>query len=494
MKKIAKKIIEGTIFYILLLGIFGAIAYFLYLFVEKKYDWFLFIVITNYIGTAITAIVIFVQKRQNQSRVTWLVITILIPIAGMMVFYLFGQRYRNSLDYNKRINQESIKREKFNNDKEGNISCYSQLTKKGEYKSDFEFMSSNKGFDTLFEEMEKAEKFIHIIYYIIKPGEIYEEFKNLLIKKSKQGVEIRMLIDDFGQWAMPWYEINELKSYGINIQILGKVVFPFISSQNGYRYHRKLVVVDGNRVITGGANLADEYANMNKKYGIWIDYNVLIKGEVVRSYSLLFLQMWNDLVEKPIEYDRYLLENKAGQSNSIMIEDGPNYKDQLIHQVLIKMFLSAKNKISFTTPYLVPTPEIIEALKTALLSGVEVEIFVPGKTDKKAIVYTATKYWSNYLQNFGAKIYVGKNMLIHSKIGLIDNNIAWFGSFNIDYRSIYSQFEMVSILEGKDVKQILDLFEKYEEYSRVLKDQEWKNNKFISRMIRVLIMFFAPML
>ncbi len=492
---------RASVFYVLVATLFGGGGFLIYYLSAKGYPaWILWIFFIYFLQVTF-AIAIFMQNRHSYAKLSWLIVTIIFPLVGHLVFLLFGLRYddRKSLkQYQQKNNFKFEKLPVITKTNDSLIKLFfeqSHISKRGIYKGDFElFKNAWRGFENLFADMEKATKFIHIEYYIIKPGEIYDYFKTLLIKKAQSGVEIRMLIDDFGHWSMPWYEIKNLRQNGVEVRILGKVYFPFIGSKNGYRKHRKLVIIDGHTVYTGGTNIGDEYASLDPKYGVWIDYKVKISGPIVRSYSLLFLEDWNYVGPELFDMNKYLLETAKGTSAGTLIEDTPEIKDELIQSSIVKWILYAKSSIRITTPYFVPTEAIFNALKIAALSGIDIKIFIPGQPDNKKIIYVATKYWCWQLARYGVKIYMTKNMLIHSKIGIFDDKYAYLGTFNVDFRSMYSQFEVATLVRGKIVQDIKALFVYYESLSREVNITELQTNLVREKMLRLFLMFLAPIM
>lgn len=482
---------------------FISLALGFYMLYRLGYSGAVVILVAVYTVNLFFIIVVFLQKRHAKGKLSWVLIMSLFPLVGQFMFAIFGQRYRDRktiLEYRKRDNfkHEQIN-DSFKLENKGLKALFvkqSHMSNRGVYKSKMNiYKTGDKSYEKMFEDMEKAKKFIHIHFYIIKPGEIYEHFRDILARKVKQGVEIRFIIDDFGRWAMPWYEINALQKMGIEIEIFGKVRLPFAQSDGTYRTHRKIVIIDGNIVHSGGLNISDEYSNLDKHFGLWVDCQSRIKGKAVRSFSLMFIEDWYQFSGKKLDYKKYLIEkeSKDANSSSILIEDSPEVTTPVIQNSLVNMIYNAKKSISLTSPYFVPTPEVLEALKTACLSGVKVEIFIPGKADKKTAII-ATRYFAAQLAEVGAKVYAANNMLIHSKIGLFDNKYAYIGSINIDTRSLYAQFELMSLIEGKAIDEVINLFEYYRKLSSHAKLEDLRLHRFKELFLRFYVNLFSPIM
>lgn len=435
---------------------------------------------------------------------SWVVFFLLFPIIAHIAFMLFGQRYKYRITFDEYKQKKTFEYEVLDNEPATQMNLYianlfktqSKMTTRGIYPAKIKiFDKGDEAFTQLFKDLKNAKKFIHLQYYIIKPGEIYEQLRNILIQKAKEGVEIRFIVDDFGRWALPWYEIKELEAHGIKFGKFGKIRFPFISSYNTYRMHRKAAIIDGKILHTGGINIADEYANMNKKYGMWIDYQARIEGPAVRSHSLLFIDDWKEVTGDYLEIENYLGEKeiKDATSTITLVEDSPETLEPMIQRTWVRMILKARKSIKITTPYFIPTPEIYEALKTASLSGVKVQIVIPGKPDKKTALI-ATKYWAKELIQYGVEVYQVPNTLIHSKMGVFDGEYAYFGTANMDVRSLFGQWETIELIHGASVKEIQNVIDGYINSSITLKTEDFDKKWLKDKMVRFYVNLFSPIM
>ncbi len=476
----------------------GASMYFLYQYVNSiSFS----LLISFYFINLIITWILFLQKRQTIEKISWLFLFVSIPFLGHIIFLLFGQKYKFRIsrkEYYKKedFNYEEKTKPKFQDkDIENIMQKISKLSHRSIYDSDIEYFSNGAyAIEKLFEDLKNAKKFIHLQFYIVKPGEVFEELKSILLKKVKEGIKIRMLIDDFGRWALPWYEIKSLKKEGIEIVIFGKVYFPFIGSYNGYRMHRKIFIIDGEICHTGGINIGDEYVNWSKKYGFWIDYQIKIIGKGIRTNSLLFLELWNSISKKKLDYKNYLNEKKCQKTSQILtIEDSPETDESLVEWTLINLILSAKKTITLVTPYLIPTEKLIEAIKIASLSGIKVKIFIPGRADKK-FVLIGSEYYSKLLMKYNVKIYRTNNIFIHTKFGLFDNKYAYVGSANLDSRTFFYQWESIQITNGKIIESFKNEIKEYEKISSLLKNSDFKRNRIKNFIIKTYVNILTPIM
>lgn len=481
---------------IILLTGAGTGLYFLY---DSGYSLALVLLLGFYSTNLVMSILVFVQRRQMSGKLAWMMMFLLLPFIGHIVFAVFGQRYKyrkNLSEFQQRemFKYEELKKEVGSSLEASMLNKQSSISKRGIYKADIEMISTgDEGYRRLFEDLESAKEFIHLQYYIIKPGEIFDHLKDILIRKASEGVEVRFIVDDFGRWAVPWHVIKELKKSGVRIERFGKVYFPFIGSYNGYRMHRKAAIIDGKIVHTGGINIADEYANLNKKYGLWMDYQIRIVGKAVRSYTLLFIEDWHHVTREKLDFNKYLKETNVGKSKFVMIDDSPEVTVPIIQNSIVNMIYNAKEEIILTTPYLVPTIELFNAIRTASLNGVKVKILIPGKPDKKTVII-ATRYYARLFMKYGVEIYQTNSLLIHSKIGVFDGKYSYVGTANLDIRSLYAQWEVIQLLTGPIVKDIKASVEEYIKYSTRLSNDDLKVSKLKDKIIRTYVNLFSPIM
>ncbi|CAM9096721.1 cardiolipin synthase [Mycoplasma todarodis] len=492
------KIIRRLFTLLLTLSFIAAIGYLLF----GLYEWGVYLTVlilfVVYLVTAIWALLLFAQKRHLPAKASWYLIVILLPVFGIIIYMIFGRRYkgRKSLkDFHKEYSETYSIQEESVKTKNEILKEQNQFSKLPILNGDLKIYDNGMyAFKDMFEDLKNAKKFIHLNYYIIKMSEIWEELKQILIKKVNEGVEVRLIVDDFGRWALPWYEIKSLEKKGIQISIYDKVSFPFISSQNGCRSHRKYASIDGNVGYTGGVNLSDEYVNYSKEYGIWEDLVMRVEGQAVRAFSLLFINDWKLINKTVLDTDKYAPKVKSKFKNKILlIEDGPEIKIPLMQDSLVHWISKAKKSITLSTPYFVPTAEVISALRTASLSGIEVKLFLPGQADKKS-AFQASKGNAALLEEYGVKTYLINDKFLHSKAGVFDGETAYLGTMNIDIRSFHSQFENLSLFEGPEVKKLEEIFERYEKNSVPLEKMGYNPKGVWNKIRMTFLKILAPMM
>lgn len=352
-------------------------------------------------------------------------------------------------------------------------------------------------------ELEKAQEFIFMEYFIIEEGLFLDTLLEILERKSKQGVEVRFMYDDLGSAnTVPRKYWQMLQKRGINAQTFSKLKLFFSTTYNN-RDHRKILVIDGKVAFSGGINIADEYINEVERFGHWKDNVFMLKGDAVRSYTLMFLQMWNVQAkrrDKKSDFERYLsaeYERRPDIENDgfiIPYGDGPNKQDNVAENVYLDIISNANRFVSIMTPYLVPDNEVLHALKHAAKSGVEVTIIVPHIPDKKSVNILTKSYYPELLRS-GVHIFEYDPGFIHSKMMVADGEIAVEGTVNLDYRSLYLHYECGCIIyKNKVIGDIVDDFEETIALCHEVSMDEFKKYGMLFRWTASLLRIFAPMM
>lgn len=355
-------------------------------------------------------------------------------------------------------------------------------------------------FAALLEELEKAERFIFLEYFIIQEGKMWNTILDILERKAKQGVDVRVIYDDIGcLFTLPNRYNLSLEQKGIKCRVFNKFK-PVWSAKMNNRDHRKIVVIDGHTAFNGGINLADEYINEYEKHGHWKDTAVMLKGEAVWSFTMMFLSMWNYLAkEKQCTFEIYQPkpeEIAQFKDNGYVVPftDSPLDYEPVGENVYMNIINEAKDYVYITTPYLIIDNEMITALTLAAKSGVDIRIITPHVADKW-FVHAVTKAHYKTLISRGVKIYEYTPGFIHAKNFVSDDKTAVVGTINLDFRSLYLHFEcatwMYKTNSVADVKEdFLNTLEKCEE---ITLEKCQRVNVFV-KFIRIFLRLFAPMM
>jgi cardiolipin synthase len=305
--------------------------------------------------------------------------------------------------------------------------------------------------------MEKAKNHIHVEYYIIKNDNLSNRMFNLLAKKAEEGVEVKLLYDSLGGRRIPKETLERLKNSGVKVAAFFSSTIPFFNFKINYRNHRKIVVIDGKIGFIGGFNVGDEYIGLNKKIGYWRDTHIKIIGDAVIDLQTRFFLDWGHATKEDMMYrPKYFPDsNNDGRVGIQIISSGPDKVDEVIKRNYVKMINSAKKTIYIQTPYFVPDASVMEALKIAASSGIDVRIMIPCKPDHP-FVYWATYWYCGELLQYGVKVYTYENGFLHAKTLVVDGVVSSVGTANFDVRSFKLNFECNAVIYDTETTKILE--------------------------------------
>ena len=353
--------------------------------------------------------------------------------------------------------------------------------------------------EDLLAKMEKARRFIFLEYYIASEGQIWERICRILTERAAAGVEVNLILDDFGSMmTMPPENIYALRQKGIWVQMFNPVHHYVNRLYFNYRDHRKIFVIDGRVGFTGGVNLADEYINHVEKYGRWKDAAIMLEGEAVRSMTALFLQMWSILKEP--EFEAFLADPipapAQAQGTAAPYGDCPLDGERVGEMVYIDLLNRARKYIHIMTPYLILDGELETALKFAAERGVDVHLILPGVPDKRFPYALAKTHYSALLDS-GVKISEWTPGFVHAKVFVVDDREAVVGTINLDYRSLYHHFEnAVWVTNAPCIRNIESDFQATLEECRAVSNDPksiWQG-KHLLRATGMLMKVIAPLL
>ncbi len=400
------------------------------------------------------------------AKITWLIVLMLMPVFGALLL-LYSRSDLGHRALKKRIqtlvdetefkipqNEDVLNRLRQENPGSAALATY--LRQKGGFPvysgCDVTYFPSGEAkFDALLRELETARDFIFLEYFIVDEGEMWGRILEILAKKAADGVDVRLIYDGTCEFTTLSHDYpSRLAKLGIKCRVFSPVT-PFISTHYNYRDHRKILVIDGRIAFTGGVNLADEYINVIEKHGYWKDTAVMILGAAVKSFTLLFLQMWCIHDRKP-DFSGYLTaETEACGSGGYVIPyaDCPLDEDKVGERVYMDLLNRAQKFVHVMTPYLILDGELETALKFAAERGVEVSLILPGIPDKQTPYALAKTHYPSLLAS-GVRIYEYTPGFVHAKVFSCDGQEAVVGTINLDYRSLYHHFECAAYLCGTE--------------------------------------------
>ena len=439
----------------------------------------------------IIALIIFfkiINKPEDpEFKIPWIVGMLLLPFFCSVLFIIFGnhglrKRDRRIVDgtikaYNSYFELRPHIKHVYEEELDHAIGTFKYIhntTRLGVHKNNrVTYYKCGEEFFPAFKEgLKQAKKFIFIEFFIIADGKEWSEVLDILKQKAKEGVDIRIIYDDMGcGGTISSFTPRRLKKLGISC-FKFHPFRPILSGMYNNRDHRKIVVIDHQMAFTGGINLADEYANEIKRFGYWKDTMVKIEGSAINNLIVTFLQNFNLCTGVISDYDKYLnyeYEKYDDQGFVMPFGDGPGDFDEALigEQTYINILNYAKKRVDISTPYLVPTYSLIDAMRNAALRGVEVNLILPGIPDKK-LVYSMAKANFRYLLDAGVNIYLYTPGFNHMKSAIADNELAFVGTINFDFRSLVHHFECGTVLYkcncmneiSEDFKQMISVSQK----------------------------------
>lgn len=457
MKKILQSLLSRTS--MIAFAILVQIAVLLLMITQFSSYYVWFYGVCNVISIAALLWILNTGELHPTYKFAWCVSILLFPIFGGLIYLMFGRSRHNRLirrsvslenqsfrTYLKQDPQILEEIGQLNADAAAQAQYLQRYSNCPARRNDSAvyFPSGESKFLALVEELKKAEHFIFLEYFIIREGVMWDTILEILAQKAKEGVEVRVMYDDMGcLFTLPFKYSRRLNKMGIQCCVFNSFV-PFLSTLMNNRDHRKIVVIDGKVAFTGGVNLADEYINLTPRFGKWKDAAVMIRGEGVWNFTVMFLSLWGFERKITEDYEKFRVEPEPDEPDEggyvIPYSDNPLDWEPVCRNVYLNLISRSKKYVYINTPYLIPDNEIITALCNAAKGGVDVRIITPHIPDKK-LVYRVTRANYEFLVKNGVKIYEYLPGFNHAKTVVCDDEYGIVGTINFDYRSFYMHFE-----------------------------------------------------
>jgi cardiolipin synthase len=442
-------------------------------------------------------------------KLAWVMIVLIFPIFSIFTYLIFKKK-NNIITVKNEFIQNTINDSMFNFTQNDfcikdefvkNISNYIFNTSKFQIYKSNEIIYLESGeifFESLLRELKNAKKFIFMEYFIIEEGKIWNSILEILEKKVKEGIDVRLIYDDLGSlFSLESDYAIYLEKKGIKTFVFNKLK-PFFEVKINNRSHRKLTVIDGIVGFIGGCNLADEYTNIKNKYGHWKDNGIMFRGESVNNLTIMFLQFWAMKINFLESYEKFLNseKNTSNYETDDMIQvfsDSPFDNENVYKNVYLKILYNAKKYVYINTPYLIINNELKVAFLSAVKAGVDVRITIPHIPDKK-IVFAMTKLFARNLVEGGVKIYEYTPGFLHAKSFVSDDKYSIIGSANLDSRSLYLDFECGAFIYSEKLATNLKKdYLKTLELSEELSLDKMKTNKII-QFYKNILRLFTPIM
>ncbi|MFT8469817.1 MAG: cardiolipin synthase [Oenococcus sp.] len=457
-------------------------------------------------------VTVFWSKREVSRIWAWLVVLLFVPVFGFVIYWFTGRRISDKKIFDF-TSQEIVGREQIRDNQkyynhhlklDENATMLSKLFASNSgailtYGNDLDtFFDGQDFFDDLFLEIEKAQDHIHLAFFSIFDDPTGNKLIDLLTKKAQAGIEVRVIYDAYGSHG------THRRMYR-RLQQAGGIIYPFLTRRFqllalriNFRFHRKVVVIDGKVGYIGGFNVGDQYLGKSKKFGNWRDSQLKIVGDAVLSLQSRFFIDWNATAKEDDKLSFLADYFPATQVNGIhpiqIVSSGPESLVDQIKQGYLKMISLATKTITIQTPYLIPDQPIFENLLIALAAGVKVDVFIPNRPDHP-FVYRATQYYAQELIQAGAHVYRYDNGFLHSKLLMIDDEIISIGSANMDIRSFELSFEANAfIYSAKFANKIKNQITKDVSQSKLLSQEDFDGQGVWMTVLQKFSRLLSPIL
>ena len=483
-------------------------------------NWILVAQITYSLIVFLVILRVLYDTRSSTKALAYILFIIFVPVAGILFYFSFGINYRKRKLYSKKIGVDEPLRLQIRNQ----MNAYSEAIRDSgliaeKHKTLTEFIrrsgsspltanndvklliNGEEKFPELLLNLDKAKKHIHLEYYIYENDITGNQIAEILIKKAKEGVEVRFMYDDFGSHGLGKSFIQKLNEAGVQTAPFYKIKWYALASRINYRNHRKIVIIDGEIGFVGGINMSDKYRNdlETKNNLFWRDTHLMITGQATAYLQYLFVCDWNFCSNAKLVYNETYFPDTSQQEtieNDVVqiAASGPDSAQPLIFYSLLEAISCAKKSIYITSPYFIPGESLMDALIIAIQSGLDVKVLIPGISDSKMVNAAASAYYTELLQ-YGAKIYKYNKGFVHAKTMVIDDDLAIIGSANMDYRSFDLNFEVNAMVYSKNIaKQLTIAFEDDLKVSKQIDKDAWLNRPKYIHLWEKIVRLLSPFL
>lgn len=470
-------------------------------------SWLYWILLIVYSITIISIIGIVLSENRNPLKsLAWITVLLMFPIGGVVLYLFFGRSIKNQRMIsrrNKRRLRQSFDPSAFIKMPAHLPECLRQQVELGRALCDARYLPGNRitiyhnatdKFASLFQDIAKAENYIHLQYYIFEDDNIGERLKEALIGRAQAGVKVRIIYDHIGSLKVKKSFFRQMKDVGIEVYPFFRVAFPWFATRINWRNHRKLCVIDGKVGYIGGMNVADRYIN-GGKFARWRDTHMRVVGSGVAALQYSFAVDWSfmgrELLEVPIDFDLSTDDDAAGLQ---LLTSGPTSEWSNISMLMLKAIGNAKNRVYIQTPYFLPTESMLRSLQAAALAKVDVRVMIPRRSDSAILTYASYSYILECLRA-GIKIYLYDGGMLHSKTMMVDDQFSAVGSANIDFRSFEHNFESTMFVYSHSAN--ADLVRQFMEdlaLSERVNLSSWRNRSKVQKAKESILRLLSPVL
>ncbi len=471
--------------------------------------WIYNILYALYLLLIIGSITVVISENRNPAKsLAWILALIFLPVLGLILYLFFGQSLRNERmlsQQNRKLLQESNKPPVVDIDALPlSDNCHQLLTmcrKLGHFSSYYYpdnavkiYTKGGEKFADLLADMERAQRFIHMQYFIFRDDEMGCRVRDALVAAVERGVEVRLLYDDMGSWTVSRRFFRDMKRRGVEVHAFMRVALPNPSLRINYRNHRKIVVIDGSIGYIGGMNVADRYVNGDDDLS-WRDTHMRVEGAAVHGMQLSFAIDWSYECKTLLSGEYYFPPVAAkGNKGMQIIPSGPIGGWENIAIMCQKIVSMAHEYVYIQTPYFLPTDSLTDALVVAALSGVDVRVMIPNRPDSIILRWGSFSYVARMLQA-GVKVYLYMPGVMHAKTIVADDELTSIGSANFDFRSFEHNFETNALIYDREMAlQVKHDFIADAEHCRLVTQEEWSKRPWLQRVCESVVKLISPVL
>ena len=462
-----------------------------------------------YVLTVLAVIVVVLSENRNPVKsMAWMLVLVLLPVVGLLIYLVFGRslkgmklisrshlrELRRTNDFPEAVNMESG----LTDDSRQLISLVNKLTEPHLFRGDDirVFTTGSDKFESLLHDIAQAREFVHVQYFIIENDITGRRLIEMLERKAREGVKVRVLYDYVGSFYVRPRMLKRMRAAGIDVHPFMELTFTQFFLRLNWRNHRKMVVIDGKIGYVGGMNIADRYVCGTSKERAWRDTHLRIEGEAVAALQYSFAIDWDfttrELLATP---PKHFTASTGGSDNLVqMVSSGPTSRWNNISYVFIKAITLAKRSLYIQTPYFLPSDALLKAMQVAALSGIDVRLMIPRTPDSVMLKLATGSYIKECLQT-GVKIYFYEPTMMHAKVVIVDDEFVTTGSTNFDFRSFEHNFEFNALVYSKDFNSkmkaifVADL----EQCTRVSM-AKWKQRPLLQKALESVVRLISPIL
>ncbi|MCH5220616.1 MAG: cardiolipin synthase [Muribaculaceae bacterium] len=470
--------------------------------------WLYYVLMGIYVFTIVVTLGVVISENRNPVKsLAWVTVLLTLPLIGIILYMFFGRsikntrmitrRNRKKLKRLERGHQVDIRRLPLSDESKSQIKLGRSLTGSFYYPDNevVTFTSGKAKFDALMDDLRNAKSSISLQYYIFEDDKIGRQIADILMQKARQGVAVRVIYDHVGSFHVRKKFFKKMREAGVLVYPFFKVNFPLLGYRLNWRNHRKLVVIDGKIGYIGGMNIADRYID-GGKFNHWRDTHLRITGPGVAALQYSFGVDWN-FMGQPVLENEHIEPDTRDDNNKVgiqLITSGPTNQWSNIELMFHRAISNARERVYVQTPYFLPTEGLLKALVAVAMANIDVRIMIPMHPDSAILRYASFSYVTECLRA-GIKIYLYKPGMLHSKVMIVDNELASIGSTNFDFRSFEHNFEANLFVFSREFneKQAEIFLNDQRLCERVLPNQ-WRKRPLLKKWAESILRLLSPIL